>query len=239
MFTVQVKKREIKKGVKSFKKGGSEIPGVFYGSKNASTPILINLNAFKKIWKSAGESSAIQITLSDDGSQEVSQKLSTEPIAKKSNAKTQEIHALIHDVQLNPITGVPIHVDFLVIDLEKKIKVKVPLEFTGISEAVKTGLGSLVKVLHEVEIEALPNDLPHALSVDISKIKTLEDNIFVADIILPASVAVITNKNDIVASVVAHKEEKEEAPVDLSKIEVEKKGKKEEEGTEATAKEAK
>ena len=138
------------------------------------------------------------------------------------------IDALIHEVQVHPVTEEPIHVDFLLVDMNKKIKVNVPLEFIGISNAVKNGLGNLVKVLHEVEVEALPKDLPHNLEVDISKLETVEDQVFVSDLKLPAGVVVITNEHDVVASIVLQVEEKEEVapPVDLSEIEVEKKGKK-------------
>src|SRR3989344_4924058 len=144
----------------------------------------------------------------------------------------KNIDALIHEVQVDPVTSEPIHVDFLAIDMKKKITVNVPLEFTGISNAVKNGIGNLVKVLHEIEIEALPADLPHNLVVDVTSLDTLEDVITVSDIKLPAGVSAITKGEDVVASIVAQVEEKEEVvePVDLSAIEVEKKGKKEEEG---------
>jgi large subunit ribosomal protein L25 len=120
--------------------------------------------------------------------------------------------------------------------MKKKIRVKVPLVFEGISNAVKSGIGNLVKVLHEVEIEALPTNLPHNLVVDISKLETLKDQVFVSDIKLPAGVVVINNPNDVAASIIEQVEEKEEiiVPADLSAIEVEKKGKKEEEGEPGT-----
>jgi large subunit ribosomal protein L25 len=134
------------------------------------------------------------------------------------------------------VTDEPIHVDFLAIDMKKKIKVNVPIVFEGISNAVKSGIGNLVKVLHEIEIEALPADLPHDLVADISKLETLKDQVFVSDIKIPVGVTVINNLTDVVASIIEQVEEKEEvaAPVDLSAIEVEKKGKKEEEGAEGT-----
>jgi len=61
------------------------------------------------------------------------------------------------------VKGFPIHVDFLAIDMNKPIEVAVPLEFVGIAPAEKDGLGVLVKALHEVEIKALPKDIPHTL----------------------------------------------------------------------------
>jgi len=90
-------------------------------------------------------------------------------------------------------------------------------------------LGSLVKVLHEIDIEALPKDLPHNIEVDVSGITTLEDLIHVKDIKLPKGVTLVTDGEDVVALVAAAKEEVEEVVVDLSAIEVEKKGKKEDE----------
>jgi len=220
MFTIAAKKRDIKINLDTLRKGG-ELPAVFYGAGKTSTPISISDLEFKKVWRGAGESSAVVI-------------------------KTPEgdVDVLIHEVQMDPVRDVPIHVDFLAIDMTKKIKVNVALEFVGVSLAVKSGVGNLVKVLHEIEIEALPKDLPHSLEVDISKLATLQDNITVADIKLPEGVVAITAGTDIVASVVEQVEEKEEvaAPVDLSAIEVEKKGKKEEEGAEgaeAAAPEAK
>ena len=208
MFNIKAEKRDASENLDVLRKNG-KIPAVFYGFGKDTTSITISNVDFKKVWRDAGESSAVKVNLSGS-----------------------DIDVLIHEVQVDPVTDEPIHLDFLAIDMKKKIVVKVPLEFTGVSLAVKSGLGNLVKVLHEIEIEALPSDLPHDLSVDISKLETLDDNILVSDIKLPAGVVAITDMSEVVASVVVQVEEKESAPVDLSAIEVEKKGKKEEEGAE-------
>lgn len=211
MFSITGSKRDlgIKLGV--LRKSG-KIPAVFYGAGKESTPISVSTIEFKKIWRDAGESSTVKVAMGEGNN----------------------IDALIHEVQVDPVTGEPIHVDFLAVDMTKKIRVKVPLVFEGVSNAVKSGIGNLVKVLHEIEIEALPADLPHSLFVDISKLETLDNTIVVSDIKLPTGVVAIANVNDVVASIVAQVEEKEEVVVapDLSAIEVEKKGKKEEEGAE-------
>jgi large subunit ribosomal protein L25 len=212
MFVINAKKRDDSQNLAHVRKGG-HIPAVFYGAGKENTSVIIPTIEFKKVWRQAGESSAV--------------------VVKTENG---DVDVLIHEVQVDPVTDEPIHVDFLAIDMKKKIKVKVPLEFIGISGAVKSGLGNLVKVLHEVEVEALPKDLPHSLSVDLSKLATVEDTIFVSDIQIPAGVEVVENTEAVVASIVLQKEEKEEvAPVDLSAIEVEKKGKKEEEGGDGAA----
>jgi large subunit ribosomal protein L25 len=213
MFVIKAKKRNEGVNVDTLRKTG-EIPAVFYGAGKTSTSISLSIIDFKKIWREAGESSTVKISIGDNN-----------------------IDALIHKVQVHPVTEEPIHVDFLAVDMNKKIKVNVPLEYIGISNAVKNGLGNLVKVLHEVEVEALPKDLPHNLEVDISKLETTEDQVFVSDIKLPTGVVIVTEGNEVVASIVLQVEEKEEVvtPIDLSAIEVEKKGKKEEEGAEAEA----
>lgn len=206
MFSIKATKRDSGERLGVLRKSG-KIPAVFYGAGKTTTSVTLSNTEFKKIWREAGESSAVKVSMSGG-----------------------DIDALIHEVQVDPVTDEPIHVDFLAIDMKKKIRVKVPLIFEGISNTVKSGVGNLVKVLHEIEIEALPADLPHNLLADISKLETLENNIFVSDIKLPAGVILITNGSDVVASIVAQVEEKEEvaAPIDLSAIEVEKKGKKEE-----------
>ncbi len=214
MFVINAKKREESGNLAHLRKGG-EIPAVFYGAGKTNTSIVVSTVEFKKVWRQAGESSAVVVKTPDG-----------------------DIDVLIHEVQVDPVTDEPIPIDFLAIDMTKKIKVKVPLEFEGISGAVKSGLGNLVKVLHEVEVEALPKDLPHNLVVDLSKLATVSDTIVISDIKLPAGVEVIEKPEDVVASIVLQVEEKEEeAPVDLSAIEVEKKGKKEEEGAEGAAEE--
>ncbi len=214
MFVIKATKREPSEKLDILRKSG-KIPAVFYGAGKVTTSISIPIIEFKKVWREAGESSAVKVSV-----------------------PTGDIDVLIHEVQVDPVTDEPIHVDFLAIDMKKKIKVKVPLVFEGISNAVKSGMGNLVKVLHEIEIEALPADLPHNLFVDITPLETIENQVFVSDIKLPSGVVAITNPHDVVASIVAQVEEKEEvivAPVDLSAIEVEKKGKKDEEGVEAEA----
>ena len=203
MFAIKAAKRDSAIKLDKLRKSG-EIPAVFYGLGKETTSVSVSTVEFKKVWREAGESSPIKIA-----------------------SPSGDVDALIHEVQVDPITDEPIHVDFLVIDMKKKVQVNVPLEFEGISLAVKSGLGNLVKVLHEVEVEALPSDLPHNLVVDLSKLVTVEDQILVSDIKLPTGVVLITDGEEVIASIVLQVEEKEEvAPVDLSAIEVEKKGKK-------------
>ncbi len=190
------------------------VPAVVYGARVENTSISVSSALFLKVLKVAGESSTIILELASGD----------------EKGKTQKIDVLIHDVQVDPIKGHPIHIDFLAIDMNKPVEIMIPLEFTGVAPADKNGLGVLVKVLHEVEIAALPKDLPHTISVDVSSLLALNDQIHIKDIALPTGVKMMTDIEEVVALIAAMKEEVvEETPVDLASIEVEKKGKKEEE----------
>lgn len=218
MLTIKAEKRDIKESVSKMRNSG-KIPAVFYGKKEKSTPISVVLKDFEKVWKQAGESSVIELT-GDFGNHEV----------------------LIYDIEKDPIRSNITHADFYVIEKGKKIKVHVPVEFVGVAPAVKDLGGILIKVLHEVEIEAFPKDLPHMLEADVSVLANFESQILASDLKMPAGVTLITKGDEVIVLASMPKEEKEEevAPVDLSAIEVEKKGKEVAEGEEgATAPEAK
>lgn len=202
------------------------IPAVVYGARVENTLISVPAVDFEKILKIAGESSTIVLELKGDE-------------AKKDSTETKvgaskKFDVLIHDIQVDPVKGFPIHIDFLAIDVNKPVEVTIPVEFLGIAPAEKNSLGILVKVMHEVEVKALPKDLPHNLSVDLSVLENLDDQIHIKDIKLSKGVEMITDENEVIALIAAIKEEvAEETVVDLSSIEVEKKGKKEEEVSEA------
>lgn len=200
----------------AFIRNNGMIPAVVYGAQVENQPVSVLSSDFVKILKIAGETSTIVLDIAGATEKE----------------KTVKVDVLIHEVQVDPIKGYPIHVDFLAIDMNKPVEVTIPLEFTGLAKAEKDGLGTLVKVLHEIDIEALPKDLPHNIVVDVTGIATLEDQIHVSDIKLPKGVTLITDGDEVAALVATAKEEVEEVVIDLNAIEVEKKGKKEEEGVE-------
>ena len=197
------------------------IPAVVYGVQVENTMISVSSVDFEKILKIAGESSTIALEIKGDTNKK--------DLPDDKAGTPKKIDVLIHDIQVDSVKGFPIHIDFLAIDMNKSIEVAVPIEFIGLAPAEKDNLGVMVKVLHEIEIEALPKDLPHNVTVDVSVLLALNDQIHVKDIILPKGVSMRTHKDEVVALIGAIKEEPvEEVPVDLSAIEVEKKGKKEE-----------
>jgi large subunit ribosomal protein L25 len=208
-----VEKRDIKKNPASLRREGF-LPGVVYGRSEPSTPVTINRKEFEKVFRQAGESSVITLTGLGDGKD-----------------------ALIHEVTVHAVSGVPLHADFYAIQKGQTVTVSVPLEFEGVSPAVKDLGGILVKVIYEIEMELLPKDLPHAITVDISKLATLDDQIKVKDLALPPSAVLTIDTDEVVAMIsVAQEETEEAAPMDLSQIETSvERGKKEEEEIPADA----
>lgn len=210
MLQLNAEKRDVfGKKLKNFRKQG-KLPAVLYGKGKKTTPIFVDLKEFKKIWKETGESTLIKIKNPESGA-------------------TEDV--LIQEVALDPLKDEPLHTDFYVVEMNKPITTKVNLVFEGVSSAERDLGGILVKVRHEVDVEALPKNLPHELKVDISKLVNLGDQIVIKNIDLPAGVKILAGENDVVVLIETPKEEiVEEKPITIEEVEVEKKGKKPSEG---------
>ena len=183
-------------------RANGKIPAVLYGPKETSTALTIDRGQFEKVFKEAGESSIISL---------------------QGLGAPKDV--LVHDVAFDPRRGGVVHVDFYAIEAGKEITVDVPLVFVGEAPALKLG-GTLTKVLHEIEVTCAPSALPKEITVDISSLVDLETQIHVSDLTLPPGVKVENDANDVIALVQAVAEEVETpTTVDMSAIEVEKKGK--------------
>ncbi len=184
MLTLEVAARDAKESTDSLRRRGA-VPAVFYGPKEAATPITIDMKAFERIFREAGETTIVTLT-----------------------GSLGDKETLIHDVQIHPVTGKPLHADFYVLEKGKKITINVPLEFTGVAPAERQG-HIIVRTMHEVEIEVAPAELPQHLTVDISALENVGDHISAKDIKLPPSATLLTNADEIIVSIT---EAKEEAP---------------------------
>src|SRR3990167_9288426 len=208
MTTLAVQRRE-EAGPKAgaLRRAGT-LPAVVYGAHQEATPIAVDAKAFGKALTSAGESTIVSL-----------------------EGLGAPLPTLIHEVDLDPITHLPRHVDFYAVTKGQKVEVAVPLEFVGESPAVKAG-ANLVRVLHELAVEADPANLPHELTIDVSILAEIGAQIHAGDVKLPAGVTLVTDPEEVVALIQEVEEEPEEvaAPADLSAIEVEGKGKETEEG---------
>lgn len=210
MFNITSEVRNIfGKKIGKYRKEG-KLPAVIYGKGKKTTPLFVDSKEFKKVWKEAEESSVITL----------------------SGASKESV--LIYDVDVDHLSGEFRHVDFYAVDMDKPITANVPIEFEGIAPAVKERNGVLVKVIHELEIEALPKDFPRELKIDVSKLINIGDKVLVKDLNLPSNIKITAKGDSVIVLAKPHTEEKlEEQPMTVADVEIAvKKGKKEEEGAE-------
>lgn len=189
---------------------------VLYGPKAKPVSLSVQKKEFEKVFQEAGESSLVTLELG-----------------------AEKTPVLIREVQRHPLSGDPIHADFYQPRLDQKIKIMVPLVLEGEAPAQKDLEGTLIQNIHEVEVEALPQELPHEIVVSVAKLATFEDHILVKDLQVSSGAQILHDKEAIVAQVVpAEKVEEELAkPVEekVEDVKVVKEEKKAKEEAEAAA----
>ncbi len=210
MLSLKAKIRKIQgKKVKSLRKKGI-LPAVLYGPKIKTENIEVNLKEFEKVFAEAGESTLISFEVDKN-----------------------KYSVLIHEVKYNALTSEPIHADFYQPSLTEEIEVKVPIILEGEAMAVRTLGGTLIKGISEIEVKALPQNLPKEIKVNVERLESFEDNILVKDLKLSKDVKISRDPEEIVAHVAPPEkvEEELEKPIeekveDIERVE-EKKEKKE------------
>jgi large subunit ribosomal protein L25 len=185
-ITLKVKDREITgKKVKQLRKENM-IPAVMYGNKIDSQNLLVNYLDFERVYNKAGESALIEL-----------------------ETKGKKVNVLVHDIQLDPLSGKFSHVDFFQVNMKEEVETEIPLEFVGESPAVKELSGVLVKSLDEISVKCLPADLPEKYEIDISKLATFDDVIAVKDLKISDKVEIMTDLETIIVSVQEPRSEEE------------------------------
>jgi large subunit ribosomal protein L25 len=165
------------KKVKKLRREGF-LPANIYGKDMKSTAIQITLVDFQKIYNEVGETGIIDVTVDN--------------IAHPS---------LIKNLQWNYQAHLPLHADFFKVNLKEKIRAMVPVTLTGEAEAVKENTGTLLHILNEIEVEALPEKLPDQIEVDITKLAQVDDQILVSEISVPQDVTIVSDGGQLVAKI--------------------------------------
>jgi len=168
------------------------IPAVLYGPSMESRNLKIKKIDFERIFALAGESSLIDLAIS----------------------QKKPVKVLVKEVQKDPLKATIIHIDLYQVDMNKKITTEIPLHFIGESEAVKELSAVLVKDIDRVEVECLPGDLVSHINVDLSVLKNFHDAIKTNDLKLSAGMKLVNETNDIVVNVIEPKVEAAEVPAE-------------------------
>lgn len=193
---------ETGKKVRKFRRE-NKIPAVLYGNRIKNQNLWVDYLDFQKIYGQAGESTILELDINEK---------------KKANV-------LIHDVQLNPLSGKFSHIDFFEVRMDQKIETEVPIEFIGESEAVKSLGGVLVKSLDAIPVVCLPADLPAKIEVDISSLKTFDDAIKIGSLGISSRIKVQIDPETVIANVAKPRSEEELAGLeqkveeDVTKVE--------------------
>jgi len=187
-ITLQAEKRaEVgTKSVRSLRDSGY-VPAVIYGKEFEPLSLKVEYKSFQEVYKKAGSSTMIDLQVGDE----------TLPV-------------MIQEVSEAPVSGDYLHADFYKVRLDQKITAQIPLEFVGKSPAIEDLGGILNRTMSEVEVYALPQDLPPQIEVDISSLKTMGDSLTVKDLKVASGVELQAEEDEIVATIVEPEEEEEE-----------------------------
>lgn len=209
-----VNRKTLGRKVKKLRREGI-LPGNVFGAKIKSFAIQVDEKEFAKVYKETGETGLIDLKVG-------------------SNATP----VLVQNVQLDPVTDKPIHVDFRKVSLTQKVTADVPIELSGASQAEEQKIGILVQQMNEVEVEALPQDLPERIVLDVSGLTDVDQAITVKELKLDRSkLEVKADPEQIVVKIepLAKEEVVEVAPGPAAEGEEETKEKVEEEVAAATS----
>lgn len=171
------------KRVRGLRKGGL-LPGNLYGQGLDSQALQMPAHEVSALFRKGGRTGLIDLSI--DG-------------------QSEERPVVVRAVQRSPVTREILHVDFMQVSLTEKISTTVRLVFVGESPAVKTHGGVFVQSLDQVQISALPTNLPQSIEVDLGTLTELEQALHVRDLKVPPEVTITLDPETLVAKVGAPK----------------------------------
>lgn len=160
----------------------SLVPGVFYTAEGENIPVQAQTLPLEKIYAEAGRTTVFNLEIDDNGQKSV------HPV-------------MVWDVQYHPYKKAFTHIDFYGVDLDKPVKVNVPVEFVGVSRGVKLG-GRLETYREQVQLISKPLDMPKKVTVDITDLD-INKTVYVADLQLPEGVRAAYDNNFAIVSVIS------------------------------------
>lgn len=166
------------------------VPCIIYG-RHLESPLAVacNKNEFIKLFKQSWYSTPL--TLEGDGIDQM---------------------VLVQDIQTDPVSSYVLHIDFLAVNKNEKVTTEVAVVVVGESSVDKLGLGRVQLIKDVVTVEALPQDLPKEITVDISGITTPNDVIFIKDLVVPKGVEIQEDGEQPIVTVLDLQEEVAETP---------------------------
>jgi large subunit ribosomal protein L25 len=182
------KRKTLGKSVKKLRREGI-LPANIYGKDIKSLAVQLPQKEFEKVFKEAGETGLVDV-------------------AVNGNVRP----SLIHNVQFDYLRN-PLHADFYQVNLKEKVKTMVPIEILGEPKAETDKVGLLMQPVSELEVEALPEDLPEHIEIKVEALAIVDDQITVENIIPPQGVTILTDPSQVVVKIgeLVSKEAQEQA----------------------------
>ncbi len=176
--TVKVEKRSVfGKQLKKLRREGL-LPANIYGKDIDSVAVQLPLKTFEDLYKEVGSSGVVEVEFDGD-----------------------KRPTLIHNMQYDFVNHTPLHADFFQVNLKEKVKTVVPLHIVGEAKAVTEKLGMLMQPVNEVEVEALPTDLPEHVEIDVTELAEVGQNLKISDIKIAGDVAILNDPEQVIASI--------------------------------------
>ncbi len=178
-------------------RAGGIVPGVVFGKTAGSVPVQLEAKAFETLYREAGRTTIFKISV--DGGRPTS--------------------VVIKSVQRNPLTGRAVHVDFFAPDLTLEMQADVPINFEGTAPGVEASGGSLFTSLDHLKVKALPSDMPHEFTVDVTSLVDLDAAILVRDLVVAGNFTILNEADELVAKVMPPRVEVEPETVAVEELE--------------------
>ena len=171
------KRKIIGRKVKNLRKQGI-LPANIYGKEIKSLAVQLPVKDFLEVYKKVGETGIVELSVGEE-----------------------KYPVLIHNLQVHPVTNQPLHVDFHKITLTEKVKASIPVVTIGEAPAVSQKLGILLTPVNELEVEALPTDLPERIEVDITGLNSVNQEIKVKDLKISEKVTLLADQELVVVKI--------------------------------------
>lgn len=173
-------RKQLGKGPNRRLRVAGKVPGIYYDSKGTNIPVKVDMVPLQKAFAKVGNAQVFDLVLEKDG-------------------KSETMPALFWRVRLEPVKGMPEHVDFFGVDLSKELKIAVHFEIVGSSPGVK--LGGIVELYRDnIEVVCKPMDIPESITIDISEME-IGDSVRIEDIAFPNGVTPVFDENYAVVAV--------------------------------------
>jgi len=195
VIQLSAKKRDLEKKADEYRAEGF-IPAVCYGSGKENTSVQLEYQEFRKAYIKAGDNTIIELDI--EGAKH--------PV-------------LVHEVQFHPVKGTIQHVDFLFVDMTKKVDTNVPVTIFGESPVVKNMAGVVSQPLTELNVRCLPGNIPHEFKLDISVVEDFHTVLHVSDLDIPKGVEVLDSLDLMVVTVTQPRKEEVELTPDEAEAE--------------------